>query len=246
MINKRVIIAFFIAAVSVVGLKVLFEPIALTLSSLFSSNCSQATHFFNTDKKLIALTINNVPDNNHIFPHTTLGILDVLANHEAKATFFINIDKAKFPALITSIVQQGHELGHYLTDDRPSIKLGNKFETEFIEADRFLSQFATITWFRPDRDRCNFNINRVVKKYNYKIVLGSHWSNDTNLVSPQFSNWYIKQNIRPGAIVILHDSDDDNKKGQTAIAVLNKIIPQLQQQGYRFVTLSELDRESSQ
>lgn len=247
MINKKVIIAFFIIClISAIGFKTLFSSIAIIPTRLFSSNCSQATYFFNTEKKLIALAIDNVPDNNHVFPNTTLGMLDVLANYKAKATFFINIDKAKeFPALMISIVEQGHELGNYLTNNKLSIGLGYRFKTKLAEADRFLSQFAAINWFRAERDRCSSNLNRVIKIYGYKIALGSVWSDDINVASSQSYNRYIKKNIRPGAIIVLHDSNNQSDRlGENTIAVLNQIIPQLQQQGYSFVTLSELDRRS--
>ena len=244
MTKKRIIITFLvICLVFVLGFKALFKSITLIPIRFFSVNCSQAIYFFDTEKKLIALTINNVPDNNHIFPNTTLGILDVLARYEAKATFFVNIDKAtEFPALITSIVKQGHELGNYLADRKLGIGLGNKFETKFVRADRFLSQFAATSWFRPNSKRCNFDINRTIAKYDYKTALGLVMPDSLGM-SPQFYNQYIKQNIRPGAVLILDDSNNDDQRGQEAIAVLNTIIPQLQQQGYHFVTLSELEHQ---
>ena len=229
------------------GLQILLKSSTIMTSDLSAVICSPGKNSFNVGNKLIALTVDDIPDNNHILPHTTLEILDVLANYEAKATFFVITDKAQeFPALMTSIVEQGHELGNHLTGDKSGIKLGNKFEAKFVEADHFLQQFAQIKWFRPDRGWCNAKMNKVVQKYGYKTALGSAWSYDTNIASPQLSSWYIKHNIRPGSIIVLHDSNNQSdRRGKNTIKVLKKIIPQLQQQGYRFVTLSELDRQSN-
>ena len=247
--NKKTIIIILIGLIiSLLGLRLLSKPSMTMINGLSAVLCSQGNFFFNTEEKLVALTIDDVPDNNHIFPHTTLGILDVLANYQAKATFFVITNKAReFPELMRTIVEQKHELGNHLTNDEPSIKLKNKFETEFVKADRFLSQFATIRWFRPGHGWCNANMIKVVEKYDYQTALGSVWSYDTNdIVSPQFSSWYIKHNIRPGSIIVLHDSNNQSDvRGQNTIAILNKVIPQLQQQGYRFVTLSELERRSN-
>lgn len=245
--KKKQITIIVISIVFVIGLKILLKPPPIIIRGVSSFICSEAKYFFKTDKPLVALAIEDIPDDNHIFPHTTLGILDVLATYEAKATFFVITNKAEnFPLLIKSIVEQGHELGNDLTDDESSIKLGNEFEAELIEADKFLSQFASINWLHTDPGWCNAKMTAITKKYNYKIALGSVWSYGTSVPSLKFSSWYIKQNIHPGSIIVLHDSDNkSDRRGQNTIKVLNKIIPQLQQQGYRFVTLSELDRESS-
>lgn len=228
-------------AIAFLGLKILLNPSPIVIVGLSNFICPEARYFFETDQPLIALTIDDSPDNNHLFPNTTLSILDALAQYQAKATFFIITNKAQeYPSILTAIVQQGHELGNHLTNDESSIKLNN-FELEFIKADRFLSQFAPIKWFRPGHGWCNVSMTEVIKKYNYQIALGSVWSYDTSITSSRFANWYIQQNIRPGSIIVLHDSDRTNQRGENTIKTLNIIIPQLQQQGYRFVTLSELD-----
>ncbi|MEM8832048.1 MAG: polysaccharide deacetylase family protein [Cyanobacteria bacterium P01_G01_bin.19] len=249
-INKKTIFRLIaIFTILLFSYKILFKPSPILIRGLSLFICPQAKYFFKTEKKSIALTIDDIPDNNRLFPHTTLEILDVLNRYEAKATFFVITNQAKdFPLLMKSIVEQGHELGNHLTNDEPSIELQERFETEFVKADKFLSQFATVRWFRPGHGFCNVKMSEIVQKYSYKIALGSVWSYDTNsLVSPRFSSWYIKQNIRPGAIIILHDSQaKSDRRGQNTIKTLNHIIPQLQQQGYRFVTLSELDREAQQ
>jgi peptidoglycan-N-acetylglucosamine deacetylase len=227
-----------------ISTKILLNPSSRLISSLSSYICPEARYFFNINQPLIALTIDDSPDDNDFAPNTTLEILKVLAQYQVKATFFIITNKAQGnPQIIKNILKQGHELGNHLTKDESSIKLGDRFETEFKQADHFLTQFTSVNWFRPGHGWCNTQMTEIVKKYNYQIVLGSVWSYDTILPFSWFSSWYIQRNIRPSSIIILHDSGErNNLRGKNTLKTLNLIIPQLQQQGYHFVTLSELNR----
>jgi peptidoglycan-N-acetylglucosamine deacetylase len=74
----------------------------------------------------------------------------------------------------------------------------------------------------------------------YGIALGSIWPYDTSLNSPAFSTWYILNNVRPGAVMILHDDGSKGLWGENTYQVLQKVLPALQKKGYRIVTLSEL------
>jgi peptidoglycan/xylan/chitin deacetylase (PgdA/CDA1 family) len=57
--------------------------------------------------RIACLTFDDGPD-----PESTPGILDVLAAHDAHATFFILGEKARmFPLLVTAILKGGHEIG---------------------------------------------------------------------------------------------------------------------------------------
>lgn len=238
----RIIIAISFMLL-LIFVKILLNPSPRLISSLSTYICPEARYFFSTDQPLIALTIDDSPDNNDLAPNTTVEILKVLARYQVKATFFIITNKAQANLqIIKNIVEQGHELGNHLTKDQSSIKLGEQFETKFRQADHFLTQFTPINWFRPGHGWCNAQMTEIVKKYNYQIVLGSIWSYDTAIPLYWFSSWYIQRNTRPGSIIILHDSGDrNNLKGKNTLKTLNLIIPQLQQQGYHFVTLSELE-----
>ncbi|WP_019508727.1 polysaccharide deacetylase family protein [Pleurocapsa sp. PCC 7319] len=234
----------FTIVIFLLAIAILLNPSPRIISSLSTYICPAARYFYRVDRPVIALTIDDSPDNNGLVPNTTSAILDTLAQYQIKATFFIITSKAKNnPQLINQIVKQGHELGNHLTVDESSIKLGNQFEAEFVKADRFLAKFAAINWFRPGHGWCNSSMTQIVHKYNYEIALGSVWSYDTAITSDRFSSWYIQRNIRPGSIIILHDSDDKSDiRGINTVKTLNKIIPQLQQRGYHFVTLSELEK----
>ncbi|GKZ03650.1 hypothetical protein ANS017_15720 [Paraclostridium bifermentans] len=83
-----------------------------------------------------------------------------------------------------------------------------------------------------------------MKSKDMKVVLWSDfdardWSNPGvgNIIST------IEKNAKNGSIVLLHDYNSiRNDKSQT-IKALECIIPELQKQGYEFVTISDLVKE---
>jgi peptidoglycan-N-acetylglucosamine deacetylase len=195
--------------------------------------CPNAVYFKVTEQPIIALTIDDSPDAN-----TTPKILAVLAEYKVVATFFPIANKiAENQTIIEAIVRDGHEIGNHLTEDKPSIKLKEKFATELDKAERVLSHFTTIKWLRPGGGWCDQEMVEIAKKYNYQVALGSVWSYDTHIPSSRFASWFILANTKPGSIIVLHDVA---QRGKRTITTLKKIIPELQKKGYRFVTLSEL------
>lgn len=114
--------------------------------SLIASIVPGAVYFTKTDKPIIALTIDDGPD-----AVATPKILEILQRYQARATFFVISDRVKGnESVIREIVNQGHELGNHLTEDKPSIQLSpQEFETDLLEAHAILSKFAKPCWLRP-------------------------------------------------------------------------------------------------
>lgn len=191
-------------------------------------------YFAETDQPIIALTIDDVPNT-----ETTLLILDVLKKHNVKATFFvISSQVLGNEEIIEAIVNDGHELGNHMTEDKPSIKLSpDEFETDLLKSHSIITKFADICWMRPASGWYNFEMIKIAKKHNYHIALGSVFPYDTHIQSTWFSVNHILFNIVPGSIIVLHDG---NSRGQTTASTLSEILPKLKAQGYKFVTLSEL------
>lgn len=79
-----------------------------------------------TEKKIIALTFDDGPD------YDTNGMLDVLAKHNVKATFFIkglNLEYADYQPILKRTAAEGHELGNH-TYIHPDIR--NLSDEEFL------------------------------------------------------------------------------------------------------------------
>lgn len=191
-------------------------------------------YFAKTDKPIIALTIDDGPD-----AATTANILEILRHHEARATFFVISSRIKGnELLIQKMVDDGHELGNHMTEDKPSIKLSpQEFEVELLKAHTALSKFAKPRWLRPASGFHNSTMVKIAGKHSYQVALGSIFPFDTHIPLCWFAQKHILFNVYPGAIVVLHDY---GLWGERTASTLERILPKLYQRGYRVVTLSEL------
>jgi peptidoglycan-N-acetylglucosamine deacetylase len=193
-----------------------------------------ATYFFETNDRVIALTIDDGLDS-----ATTPKILEILAKHQVHATFFLISSRVEpNPSLMSELVQQGHEVGNHLTQDEWSILLApSEFEASVVEAHNVLSKFAQPQWLRPAGGWYKKSTIDIAHKHNYRVALGDIFPFDTHIPSSWFATQYILWKVRPGSIVILHDSGMWGKRTATT---LEKVLPVLDRRGYRAVTLSDL------
>ncbi len=195
-----------------------------------------ALFFVDTETAVIALTIDDGPQ-----AETTENILAVLERHGVKATFFMLSDELSGnEAVIERLIAHGHELGHHMTADESSIRLSTAdFQTKFLRADQALSAYGNPRWFRPGMGWYNQDMVQFIEDQSYKLVLGSLFPYDTHVPFIQFSEWFVLNNLDPGDILVLHDGPKN--RGQRTVQLLERLLPKIQQRGYRIVTLTELN-----
>lgn len=188
-----------------------------------------------TSEKVVALTFDDGPD-----PAHTPDILNLLHAHEARATFFLisgNVPGAE--PLVADVVARGHELGNHLTRDEPSIRLSaTAFGAAIREAGDVLGRSGPVRWLRPASAWYNRTMLDTLEREGYRCALGSVYPYDAHVPSARLAAAYILANTRPGAVIVLHEG---GARGGRTIAVLRRVLPALRAQGYRVVTLSELD-----
>jgi len=244
---KKVLVIASISTLTLIILLFVFMAVGCShvthgIVSIAASSFPGTVYFVETEKKLVALTIDDGPD-----PKTTLEILEILEHHHAKATFFlISSYVSGNEKIVTQIVSQGHELGNHMTHDESSIKLPqSEFVEKFNEADKILSEFTEIRWFRPGSGCYNSTMIQYLanEKRGYRCVLWSVYPFDATIPSSSFAANYILWNVRPGAIIILHDR---GKRGKRTVQTLKRILPDLNRRGYKVVTLTELYKARSQ
>jgi peptidoglycan/xylan/chitin deacetylase (PgdA/CDA1 family) len=184
--------------------------------------------------KIVALTLDDGPDS-----ATTPELLRVLAANNAHATFFlISRNVRGNTGLVRRIVREGHEIGNHFSENTASISLSPRaFERSFLVADSVLKRFAPVRWVRPGSGYYNDRMLRTFRIHGYHCALGSIYPFDPQIPWPAFASWMIRRNVRPGAIIILHDG---GYRGRNAAKTLRKTLPDLKRRGYRVVTLSEL------
>ncbi len=180
----------------------------------------------------------------------------------AHATFFLLSDPVQERALlrddrqdavVVRMISEGHEIGNHLVEDNASILLGDRFAEAFSTAHQQLtayaeqpmSQYPQVRWLRPGVGWCDRAMAEVVsQRAAYQssqgepnIVLGSVWPYDTFLSWPAFSRWFIRQTMRPGSIIILHDG---GSRGDNTAQMLEGLLQDLAQREYTAVPLSQL------
>jgi peptidoglycan/xylan/chitin deacetylase (PgdA/CDA1 family) len=194
----------------------------------------QVIYSADTDQPVVAITIDDGPD-----PTATGEILDVLEEHDARATFFLL--SGRIPGnedLINRMVEEDHELANHLVTDEPSIRLSPaEFERQLIESHSVLSEYSDVRWFRPGSGWYNDSMLTILHEHEYRCVLGSVYPFDPQIPSLWFETNYILLNVRPGSIIVLHDYGG---RGQRTAATLSAILPELERRGFRAVTLSEV------
>jgi peptidoglycan/xylan/chitin deacetylase (PgdA/CDA1 family) len=178
-----------------------------------------------TTKPVAALTFDDGPD-----PVYTPQVLEILARHDVKATFFLVGRRARRrPDLLARIRAEGHEVAnHTETHGRTLLQRGSTFEKELLGGEEALGLAAArVKLFRPPG---------IWLRHGYLTVLGSAYAYDP-YTPTDYIEWVISRNLRPGAIVVLHDSGGNRSN---TVSALPAILRAAKDDGLRFVTLSEL------
>lgn len=193
-----------------------------------------AVYFIRTDQPAIAVTLDDGPN-----PTTTSAILDLLREHRAQATFFVI--SGRIPGhehLMQRMVDEGHEMGNHLTEDRPSIRLSPAaFAADLANAHQALTAYGRPRWLRPGSGWYTPRMVQTCRDQGYQLALGSLFPFDTLIASSRFARWFILSRIQPGDILVLHDA---GAWGEHTVLTLQHVLPELQRRGYQVVTLSAL------
>lgn len=193
---------------------------------------------FETTEPLVALTFDDSPH-----PTLTPRILDVLAAHEARATFFAIGERIPGnEAFVRRLVAEGHELGNHLMADAPSARLpAAEFERQLLRTHELLAPFGPIRWFRPGHGWFHRRMLDQLRRHGYRCALASAYAFEFHVPSARYAARHILLNTRPGAVIVLHDGAADRHR---TVDTLGRLLPTLRRRGYRVVTLSALAEAS--
>ncbi|MGG0656948.1 polysaccharide deacetylase family protein [Rummeliibacillus pycnus] len=192
-----------------------------------------------TKKKIVALTFDDGPH-----PTYTAEILDLLSKYDAKATFFILGKNAeKSPQVVLRMYEEGHELANH-TYTHPLKGSVSQILKEIKKTNETIYSITgfTPTLFRPVEGRYTDGLVNEVVKEGYKVVMWS-WHQDTRDWDDPGVNKIVNtvlKGTKPGDVILFHDGGSDRKQ---TVKALEKILPELQKKGYKFVTISELLKE---
>jgi peptidoglycan/xylan/chitin deacetylase (PgdA/CDA1 family) len=137
-------------------------------------------------------------------PEVTPWVLDCLNEYHAKGTFFClgrNVDK--YPGIYRQIIEAGHSVGNHTYSHLQGWKASN---SEYLNDIQLAGHDIESRLFRPPYGRFRKSQIREIRK-NYEIVMWDLLSGDYDRnVSPQQCLRNIESHIRPGSIIVFHDS----------------------------------------
>lgn len=202
-------------------------------------------------EKVVALTYDDGPN-----PPHTQAVLELLAQHGVKATFFLkgrNVEA--YPQAVQAILQAGHEIGNHSYSHRPMFSLSQPAMRE--EVARTSAAIAQVTGsvpalFRPPYGAQGPGLKRALAALGLSSILFGPVGFDWEVTDPQRIADNVLADIEPGAIVLLHDGDGDSDDPRTqnsrapTVAATALIIEALKAQGYRFATVGELMARSAE
>jgi peptidoglycan-N-acetylglucosamine deacetylase len=188
-----------------------------------------------TDQKVIAFTFDDGP-----MPKYLPQILEILKQHNVKATFFfIGSNVVKHPELAKLALVQGHELGNHTFRHRKPTKLSSlelQQEIEKTQKAIFSATGYTTTLFRSPMGKYNDSTLKTVKRTGHRMVLWTDELDTRDWKRPGVSKIVntVVTRASNGEIVLFHDIVPQT------VEAIKIIIPRLKEQGFRFVTISEL------
>lgn len=190
--------------------------------------------------KRVALTFDDGPD-----PRYTESVLDILKEYNVPATFFLLGSRAAaYPDIVRRINNEGHIIGNH-TYFHPNLVEEADLQTLEREVTRTEDVLNGIIGYRTKlfRPPYGFLYNELVEKLAEMQYLVIGWSVDSldwQEEAPEIIATRVLETVQPGAIILMHDGADWDGNRTPTIEALRQIIPELQRQGYQFVTVPEL------
>lgn len=176
------------------------------------------------------LTFDDGPD-----PVYTPQVLDVLARHEAAATFFVlGTSAAEFPALIDRIVAEGHTVANHTWNHESLAGLSKEsFDSTVSRTQALLGTRAT-PCLRPPYGRLDAFTEEWAAEHGLRLMLWNVDPADWQRPSAETIADHIVEHARPGAVVLLHDGGGDRS---STVAGLDMALQHLAGSGLRFAAL---------
>lgn len=180
----------------------------------------------------LALTFDDGPD-----PCSTPALLDALERADARATFFVLVDRAEAHPDLARAIADRHELALHGRSHHPWLTLypPRHGEAELREAADRLEQLTGVrpTWFRPPFGVTSPRLFASAARAGLTVVWCSIRTHDGGSLGPEALRARCRR-AGPGDIVLMHEGP------RAATTALPDILADLRDRGLRSVTVGEL------
>lgn len=185
------------------------------------------------DGKVVVLTFDDGPH-----PEYTPRVLQLLARHQAVATFcMVGTQVARHPDLVRQVAAAGMALcAHSLSHDEQLATRPLPVIDAEVSGSRSLLVAATrgevaVDYFRAPAGNWSEDLQLAAARHGLRSLSWSIDSRDWTKPGVEQIVSLVQRDLRPGAIVLLHDGGGHREQ---TLAALEILLPWLVAQGYRF------------
>ena len=196
------------------------------------------------DTHYVYLTFNSVPGDN------TEDILDVLAQYQVKATFFVvGSEDDNDNAIYQRIVNEGHTIGMHSYSNQYSLIYSSTeaFKQDYTKISEFLFELTGMRskFYRfpggSGNQISNVNMAEFADILNQEQITYFDWNVSAGDTTSSYTKEDVLKNVLEGvskyktSVVLLHDGDNKS----TTVEALGSLIEQLKQQGAQILPIDE-------
>ena len=187
----------------------------------------------------VALTFDDVPD-----PRYTPQVLDILARHKVRATFFVVGSRAAdYPAIVRRMRREGHIIGNHSYNHAVFSRISlYAFQRQIVRTDAIIAPLAGYSprLLRPPYGEILPNQIEWLKRQGYMVVNWNVDSVDWRGIDSRAIMVNIKKTLQPGSIILQHAGGGVGQDLSGTLEALPRLIALLRSKGYAIVTLPEL------
>lgn len=191
--------------------------------------------------KQLALTYDDGPNDPH-----TLHLLDVLAKHNVRATFFlIGRYLPQHPEIAREIVKAGHVVGnhtytHPLLIFKSAAEIRQELSACRSALEEAIGEHSNL--FRPPFGGRRPAVLRIARELGLEPVMWNVTGYDWNAPPSAVIEQKVAKQIRGGDVILLHDGGHKQMgadRSQTVL-VTDRLIARYKSEGYEFATILEM------
>ena len=185
------------------------------------------------NEKLVALTFDDGPSGRF-----TRRLLEGLEQRDAKATFLLcGYRMEQYPELTEQIFRQGHEIGlHGYSHKSMQNMCQRDVKQELEKAMALIPEGCQVSFLRSPGGLCGTCVQPVASEMGLAVLSWSVDPKDWATHDPEAIEKEVISHVRDGDVILLHDMSDSSVEAALVI------IDELQEEGFQFVTVSELAR----
>ena len=166
-------------------------------------------------------------------PKATTFVVEQLAKYNAQATFFcIGKNVVQYPGVYESLLTGNHSVGNHTHNHLRGWSTGTE---EYVDDVRKAAEIIRSDMFRPPYGRIKHMQAGELKRCGYRIIMWSLLSGDFDRkISPQRCLENVVFNLKPGDIVVFHDSE---KAWDRMSYALPRVLEHCRKNGWRLKSL---------